>query len=303
MQTSVVLLQKIVEMFLLMAVGFFLYRKRMLSDQGTGDIGKLLTTIVIPVVLINSLWGEKTAEKTGVLIESAIASALLMAASVLIAVLLYRKDGVSCFSAAFSNAGFIGIPLVQSVLGSDAAFLISAMIVMIGLLQYTVGLFMMTGDKSRMKPGAVLKNPVVLSVLIGVALYALNVPKPALAPSLFGTMGSVNTPLAMLLLGAYLGKADLKQVFTVGSNYVVSLVRLVLVPLAGVLLLRLLPFGDAQMKLALLITCACPAGSLGAIFAQQYGRDYEKAAGQVCISTVLCLVSIPVVVALCGGLL
>ena len=136
-----------------------------------------------------------------------------MALSVALAALLFSRDGVSCFSAAFSNAGFIGIPLVQSVLGGDAAFLISAMIVMIGLLQYTVGLFMITGDRGKMKAGAVLKNPVVLSVALGVLLYAANIPKPALAVSLFSTVGSINTPLVMLLLGAYLAKDKSKTSF------------------------------------------------------------------------------------------
>lgn len=303
MQTTMILLQKIAEMFLLMAAGFVLFRKGLLGEQGTADIGRLLTLAVIPVILINSLWADRTAEKTAVLVQSAVASALLMALSVAAAVLIFPNDGVSCFGAAFSNAGFIGIPLVQSVLGGDAAFLISAMIVMIGLLQYTVGLVMITGDKGTMKLKAVLKNPVVLSVALGTALYAANIPKPALAASVFSTVGSLNTPLAMLLLGAYLAKTDLKKVFAVRSSYTVSLVRLLLIPLAGALLLRALPLGSSELKLALFITSACPAGSLGAIFAQQYGKDYEKATGQVCISTVLCMASIPLMAALCGGLL
>ena len=148
MQTTMILLQKIAEMFLLMAAGFVLFRKGLLGEQGTADIGRLLTLAVIPVILINSLWADRTAEKTAVLVQSAVASALLMALSVAAAVLIFPKDGVSCLGAAFSNAGFIGIPLVQSVLGGDAAFLISAMIVMIGLLQYTVGLVMITGDRA-----------------------------------------------------------------------------------------------------------------------------------------------------------
>ena len=86
-------------------------------------------------------------------------------------------------------------------------------IVMIGLLQYTVGLFMITGDRGKMKAGAVLKNPVVLSVALGVLLYAANIPKPALAVSLFSTVGSINTPLVMLLLGAYLAKDKSKTSF------------------------------------------------------------------------------------------
>lgn len=102
----------------------------------------------------------------------------------------------------------------------------------------------------------------------------------------------------MLLLGAYLAKTDLKKVFAIASNYGVSFVRLLLIPAVSVLLLRLPPFGSEQMN-----HCACPAGSLGAIFSLKYGGDYEKATGQVCISTVLCLASIPLMAAMCMGLL
>ncbi len=300
MANTMILLQKILEMFLLMAVGFALYKRGLLTDAGTGEISKLLTTLIIPVILINSLWGSRSPEKTTILVESALISVVLMAVSVAIAFALFRKDGVSAFSVAFSNAGFIGIPLIQSVLGADAVVYISMMIVAIGFLQYTIGLVMITGDRSRMQLKAVAKNAVVLSVLIGVVLYALNVPKSALVGSVFSTLGSVNTPMAMILLGVYLAKSDLKKVFIVPSNYLVSAVRLLAVPVVSLAVLRFLPLGSADMKLALMITAACPAGSLGAIFAQQYGGDYEKATGQVCISTLLCLVGIPIITALCG---
>lgn len=92
-----ILLQKIAEMFLLMAAGFVLFRKGLLGEQGTTDIGRLLTLAVIPVILINSLWADRTAEKTAVLVQSAVASALLMVLSVAAAVLIFPKDGVSCF--------------------------------------------------------------------------------------------------------------------------------------------------------------------------------------------------------------
>ena len=298
MGTSQVLLQKIMEMFILMGLGYFLLRKKMLSAQGIADIGRLLTTVVLPIILVNSLWAEKTPEKSKVLLESTVAAVIIIAVSVAISALIFRKDGVSCFSAAFSNAGFIGIPLVQSVLGSDAVYFISAMIISIALLQYTIGLVMITGDKTLINPYAVIKNPVVLSVIIGVTLYLLGIPKPAIVLSLFGTVGSVNTPLAMILLGGYLAKADLKKIFTVPSYYAVSFVRLLLIPGAGMAVLHFLPFGSENLKLALMIACACPAASLGAIFAQQHGKDYEKATGQVCNSTVLCLLTLPVITAL-----
>lgn len=303
MGTGQVLLQKITEMFILMGLGYFLLRKKMLSDQGSTDIGKLLTTVVLPIILVNSLWAAKTPEKSKVLLESTAAAVIIVAGSVIISALIFRKDGVSCFSAAFSNAGFIGIPLVSSVLGSDAVYLISAMIITIGLLQYTIGLVMITGDKTLINPYAVLKNPVVLSVIFGVILYILDIPKPKMVASLFGTVGNINTPLAMILLGSYLAKSDLKKIFTIPANYAVSFVRLLLIPCAGIAVLHFLPFDNEHLKFALMITCACPAGSLGAIFAQQHGKDYEKATGQVCNSTVLCLLTLPIITSLATKLL
>ena len=303
MGSTLILLQKITEMFLLMGMGYLLVRRKMLTDQGTADIGKLLTTVVIPLILINNLWVERTAEKSRILLESTGISLVILAVSVAVSMLLFRRDGVSAFSSAFSNAGFIGIPLVTGVLGDDAVFYISTMIVLIGALQYTIGLVMITGDKALMKPEAILRNTVILSVAVGIGLYLLGIPKPALVSSLFGTIGSVNTPLAMILLGGYLAQTSWKQIFGVASNYLVSFVRLLLIPALCVAVLRYLPIGDADLKLALMITAACPAGSLGAIFARQYGKDFEKATGQVCISTILCLIGIPLITALCGIML
>lgn len=303
MGATMVLLEKILEMFVLMAGGFFLYRKKLLTDAGTGDISKLLTNVVIPVILIDSLWGGRSTEKTAILAESALLSVALMAVSVAIALLLFRRDGVSASSAAFSNVGFIGIPLVQNVLGAGAVVYISMMAVAVAFLQYTVGLVMITGDRSRMQPRAVGKNMVVISVLLGVVLYGSGLPKPALVSSIFSTLGGVNTPMATFLLGVYLAKPDLKKVFTVASNYWVSAVRLLVAPMGGLAVIKFLPLGSADMKLALVLTAACPAGSLGAIFAQQYGGDYEKATGQVCISTLLCLAGLPIVTAVCERVL
>ena len=135
MGSTLILLQKITEMFLLMGMGYLLVRRKLLSDQGTADIGKLLTTVVIPLILINNLWVERTAEKSRILLESTGISLVILAVSVAVSMLLFRRDGVSAFSSAFSNAGFIGIPLVTGVLGNDAVFYISTMIVLIGALQ------------------------------------------------------------------------------------------------------------------------------------------------------------------------
>ena len=109
MEIVTILIKQVFIMFVLMAIGFVAYRKQILSNQGTKDIGKLLLNVAIPMIVISNFCVEKSAEKTAELFESALLSFLCMALSVAFAYLAYhKKDRIAEFSAAFSNAGFIG---------------------------------------------------------------------------------------------------------------------------------------------------------------------------------------------------
>lgn len=297
MEIGMILLKQIVIMFVLMGIGFFLYRKKMITNAGSKDIGKILLYIVIPVVIISSFWVERTPEKTIALVESAGISAVSMFLSVWISWLLFgKKDGIGCFSSAFSNAGFIGIPLVQAVLGSDAVFYISIMIVLINALQWTLGVVMISHDKSAMSVQAIVKNPIVISVLIGLVLYGLNLPCPEMVSTLFSNIKGMNTPLAMIVSGVFLAQSDLIGMLKKKEAWIVSFFRLLVIPVIILVAFYFLPFGAQDVKLAVLIASACPVGSNVAIFAQQYEQNYTEAVEHVCLSTILCLVTLPLLV-------
>lgn len=297
MELIKLLTTKILEMFALLLLGYGLSRRHILSDEGRAELGRLLTAVVIPTVLLNSLWDEKTAERTSSLAASAVLSAAAMLISVALALLFFHKNGISCFSAAFSNAGFIGIPLVSGLLGSHSVFYISAMIVLIGILQFTAGLWMITGDRKMLRFRALAKNPVLLAVAVGLMLYMLSLPKPALLSSLFGSIGGLNTPLAMIVLGGYLAQTKPAAMLRRPSNYALSAVRLLVIPCVVACMFALLPMGNFDLKLSVLIACACPAATLGAIFARQVGGDFQRATEEVCVSTVFSLFSLPAAVA------
>lgn len=304
MNISLILLKQIIIMFLLIAVGYYLCKKKMITLTGSGEIGKILLNIVIPVVIINSFWTERTSEKTQGLIYSAIVSVVVMAVAVAMSAVIFRKkDGVSCFSSAFSNAGFIGIPLVQAVVGSDAVFYISIMIVLINFLQWTYGVFVITDDPSVMKPSSIARNPIVISVVAGVIIYFLNLPRFDIVDTLISDITCINTPLAMFNSGVYLAQSSLLKMIQNRKAWTVSLTRLVLIPLVTAFILKMIPFGTEEMKVAIMLAAACPVGSNVAIFAQQYDKDYSTAVEQVCLSTVLCLVTIPLMVSLTVSLL
>ncbi len=291
------LFKQVLIMFVLMGIGYVAYRKKWVSDQGTKDIGKLLLNVAIPVIVVSNFCVERTAEKTQDLLSSGAISILCMLISIVLSVLIFHKsDRIAEFSSAFSNAGFIGIPLVQATFGSGAVFYISIMIVLINLLQWTYGVYTITDDRSVMDIRKVATNPIVISVLIGLVLYFGNIKLPSIVSSLFTSISSINTPLAMFSSGVYLAQSDLLGMLRRKQVYFVSLIRLLLIPLVIILVFRFLPFGSQELKLAILCAAACPVGSNVAIFAQQYDKDYKSGVEYVCVSTLLSILTLPLIV-------
>lgn len=303
MGISLILLKQVMIMFVLLLLGYVLYKKNMISDQGSKDIGKILLYVVIPVVIVNNFCIERTAENVQVLFHSTIIASVCMLIAILVSYLLFKKDGVSNFSSAFSNAGFIGIPLVSATVGSHAVFYISVMIVLINVLQWTYGVFTMTNDSSVMNPKKIITNPIVIAVLIGLLIFFLQIPVPTFATDIFSIVSGLNTPLAMMVSGVYLAQSDLLAMIKNKKIYFVSIVRLVIIPVITLFVFKLLPFGSVELKLAILIAAACPVGSNVAIFAQMYQKDYTLAVEQVCFTTILCLVTLPCVISIASLIL
>lgn len=102
----------------------------------------------------------------------------------------------------------------------------------------------------------------------------------------------------MLVSGTYLAKSDLLKMLTRKNTYIVSFVRLLVIPLIILGVFYVLPIGTLDIKLTLVIAAACPVGSNVAIFAQQYDKNYTEAVEHVCMSTLLCLFTLPLLVSI-----
>ena len=304
MEIVTVLIKQVIIMYILMFIGYTAYKRGMLSDQGTKDIGKILLHIAIPIVVISNFCVEKSAEKTGELFSSILISLVCMAASIVVSYLIFhKKNRIGEFASAFSNAGFIGIPLVQATFGDHAVFYISMMIVLINLLQWTYGVYTITDDKNYVNLKKVATNPIVIAVMIGLLIYFSGITMPSIATRLFSIIGGLNTPLAMLVSGVYLAQSDLKEMIRKKDVYAVCLVRLLIVPLVIMAIFSFLPLGNTSIKMAILLAAACPVGSNVAIFAQQFNKDYKKGIEYVCISTLLSILSLPLVILIASYIL
>lgn len=298
MENVLIVLKQIIIMFIFIGIGFWLYKKELITKEGSRVLGHLLLYIILPCVLIKSLSLERTPENTMDFILSFIMGFASLLLSMGISRLLYKKKPLENFSASFSNAGFMGIPLISAVLGNEYVFFAASYIALLNVMQWTYGQYIISEKMVKNKLSGLVKNPLIISFLIGLLLFVFKIPLPEIVQKPIHDLAGMNAPIAMIVLGVYLAQADLLEMFKNKRIYVLSAVRLLLIPLATFLLLSLLPSQYNVLKVALLIAACAPVGSNVAIYAQKLNKDYVYSVKMVCLSTLLSIITIPLLTAI-----
>lgn len=296
MEIAMILFKQILIMFLLLLIGVLLFHYKKISMQGSKELGTLLLYVVIPVVIIKSFCVERTQARMAGLGWSFLLSLLSLLIAMASSYLIYRKTyPLDNFAASFSNAGFIGIPLVQAAVGKEAIFYIASYIALLNLLQWTYGLIIMTDRKDSIQMKQLLSNPIVIGTLAGVLIFFLQLPIPELASSIMSSISGLNTPIAMLITGIYLAQVPLLSMFRDWRLLKTCLLRLCVIPFLTLLMLLVFDFVDPSIRFAILIAASAPVGSNIAIFASLYDKDYLYSVKTVCFSTILSLFTMPVI--------
>ena len=296
MEIVVLLLRQNLVMLVYMMIGYYLYKKKLVSAGGSADIGRILLYIVMPAAILKSYLADFSRERLEGLFVSFLAALLSLLLSIAAARIAFSKEqGIERFGAAFSNAGFIGIPLVQMTLGEEAVFYVSSYVALLNILQWTYGLVTITGDRSLISVKRLRTNPIILSFLAGIALFLLPVSLPETAENVVGTIAAMNGPLAMIVLGVYLGQVPLRSLFSGRVVYRCALMRLIMIPVLTMALLFVFPEKYHMLKLTILIAASAPVGSNVSIFAQLYGQDYMQSVKEVTFSTLLCIITLPLI--------
>lgn len=301
MATVFIVLWQIVIMFVYMAIGGLLFQKGLITKEGSKSLANLLLYAVLPCVVVKSFCVARTPERVSGLLVSFLAALGILLLAMAVSHLLFKKNPIDDFGAAFSNAGFMGFPLVAAVQGSEAIFYAAGFVALLNALQWTYGQSLISGDPSYRSPKAILKNPLVLSLLLGMLIFCFELPVPAIASDLLAALAALNAPLAMVILGVYLAQTDARSLFNDPHLYVVAAARLVLIPLLTILVLKLLPAEYAAIATTLVIVAAAPIGSNVAVYAQKLGKDYAYAVRGVCLSTLLSAITMPLLMLFANG--
>ncbi|WP_160692972.1 AEC family transporter [Clostridium sp. C2-6-12] len=290
------IIQQVSMMYVLMAIGFVVYRKKLINEEGTKQLSNLLVWVINPLIMLTRYQMEFSMIKLRDLGISFIVSLVAMLLGFLIGEVIFKKDQrINKFAIGFANAGFIGIPLVTSIIGIDKVFFLSAYLVCFNILSYTYGIYMVSGNKKLITAKSLALNPGIIAVILGLLIFISPIKLPDIIFNAFNLVGQTNTPIAMILLGTYIAKSKVITLFLDRQAYFVCFVKLILIPLVIIILFKFLPTELAEIKMVVLIAMSTPVGLTVPMFSQMYGGNYEYGAKLVGLSTLLSLATIPVI--------
>lgn len=287
-------------LFVYLAAGLLCRKLRIISDEMRARLTDFVLFVTLPCMIFHSFSVEFSLE---ILQRSALA--LTIAAAIAIVSLavgaVYRgmpeeKRAVMRFGTLVNNAVFGGIPIVSELYGSEAVFLSSFFVIPQRILMWTVGVGMFAaGDRRKGGVWKVLKMPTVVAVYLGLVRMILQLPLPGFLDTALHGLGSCTSPLAMVLVGAILADTRLRELFD-PAVFVLTAIRQLLLPGLLLLALKLLHTETVMTGVSVILT-AMPVGSTTAILAKKYGADDRFASRSVFLSTVLSLLTVPLIAA------
>ena len=286
----------------LVAVGFICDKTGLYTESVSRRCNDLLFYIITPAVIIDSFLNVEFNPENGRSFLTAFLIVLLVhGAGALVVWPLFRSAGenrpVFQYAAMYGNMGYMGLPLAKAVAGELGVFYCSAAVAVFNMFAFTHGVRLMEKGARKFQLKKLILNPGSIGILIGLPLFLLRVRLPALLGEPVAYLGSLNTPLAMLMFGTYLANTDLLGMFRQKENYLVALLKLVVFPLAALGLMWL-----AGIRGALLVTaavfCSAPTANNTVMLAAKYGHDTGIASKASGFTSVLSVLTMPVCIAL-----
>ena len=310
MQISLILMREIVQLFIILLMGYIIVRAKLLRPEDSRGLSVVMVYLLTPCVIINAFQVEYTPQVMAGLIFS---FAISIAAHILFLLLTrllagpLHLDVIERTAVIYTNAGILVIPLVNALLGPEYVIYSCAFIVVQQVLIWTHCRSLLCGTRG-MEWRKLFLNVNIIAIVAGCALFLLRVPLPALINDTLGTLGDMFGPLGMLLAGMVIADTPLRRLFTTPRNYLPVLLRLLAFPLVTVLLLRAAGaagwIADGKNILMIVyLACITPACATVTSLAQLYDRNAAYSSALYVLTTLLSIVTMPVMIGVYDALI
>lgn len=292
-------------LLIMIGAGWFMTRRGMMDAHTNTQMSKMIVNVFNPMLIVSSAANSAGLVSLGTIglvgmISVAMFVILIVAGMVLSPFFDKNPDQRKIFQMmfVFSNLGFIGIPVVSSILGQEYVVYVTEFLVIYTIVFYTYGVALMDG-KFSLSSLKTMVNPGMVSGVIAILIVVLNIPLPGFLLTAVTYLGNVTSPMALVAVGFALANTDLKRIFCQPRLYVFSIVKLLVLPLLMLPLLKLVT-DDAALIPVCMIMFGMPIGNMPLILGNQKGIDGSTCSAAIILTTVLCVFTIPILLAIAG---
>lgn len=287
-------------LMLMIVLGFVATKCGLLTEEGVKCCTDIALIIATPCIIIKALIREFDKE----IMKSLLLAILLALAIQLIFIglgfsLLHSKnkerERVLRFGSIFSNCGFMSLPLQQAMLGADGALYGSAYIIMFNLVAWSFGIFLISGNKQYIKPKKLFINPGIIGLAIGLVIFVFALPVPKIIYNAINHVSALYTPLPMLIIGYHLTKSNPFRAFKDIKCIFAVLLRVIVYPLIALGFLYLIGI-RGTLLVSLVISVSGPVAAIATMFSSKFGGNVPLSVNMVSLSTILSVLTMPLII-------
>lgn len=286
----------------IIGVGGFIYAKVVkVQEYESKFLSKLLLYFINPFMIINSFNKEFNPEKFKQLLFVILLSLIAHLVMILLG-FFSTKDKVDRLAVSLTNCGFVGIPLVRGVFGEEGVFFLMGYLVVFNIMVWTYGYYQIGGSVKIKK---IITNPNIIAITFGLILYVLPVSIPEIIMKPINMIGDLNTAVSMILIGILLANFKFSEskayIFQITKTLILRLIVTGILNIAVFFVIFKIfgNFPDIQLLIyVVLLASLCPVATSIPGLACVFNKDATYASVLVSISSLLCLFTLPAIVAL-----
>jgi len=298
MKTTII--NQVIILALIMLIGIIARKKGMLNAEVNSKLSDFLLNITLPCLIVTSFNFEFSAEMMNniklIFLYSVIIHLVLIFLSKVFALRFSESSRkVIRFVTVFSNSGFMGFPVLFGLYGNIGVFYGAIFNIPWNIFMLSFGSMLFTGKKDLKSLRRVITHPGIIATAIGMMMFIFSLSMPLPLEKALVSVGAMTTPLSMIIVGSMLAEIKFKEVFSGFAVYYVSAIRLIAAPLLTLAIMRLLNADQLLTEVAVTIE-AMPAAVIATVLASKFGGDTKLASRCVFISTIISMITIPLIV-------
>lgn len=313
LQSFLTVFEQMFRILILLSVGFTIRKLKLLPEGAERAMSRLITLLFLPAIMLHTNLVEcrldSLAEYSNLVLYGLGFCLLSMGLGYALSGRFARGDnylkGVFRYAFSFPNTGAVGTPLVLAMFGTAGLFRYTLFLFATTVLTYSWGVMQLQPSGERQGLWETVRkvfNPTFIGMVIGMILGVLGA-KQWLSPVVIDTVGSLGNcyvPVSLLLTGYTIGSYPIAQILGSRRVYIYTALRLLVIPCAFLLVLRLI-HAPLEASIMTALTYACPCGMNVVVFPASYGQDCRPGARMLLVSSVLAIFTAPLIYALAVG--